>query len=69
MTVIYKKWAMPESKFNDEDRRLIEEAVAAGKVTKVRPGAAQNDEMSRSTRELAAKDRKEFAKKKKDKSK
>lgn len=64
MTVIYKKWAMNESKYNDEDRRLIEEAVAAGKVTKVRPGAAQNDEMTRSTRELAAKDRKEFNKKK-----
>lgn len=68
MTVIYKKWAVAEPKVNDEDRRLIEEALAAGKVTKVKPGAAKNDEMTRSTRELAAKERKEFTKKK-DKSK
>jgi hypothetical protein len=61
---IYKKWAVEEPKFSDEDRRLIDEAIAAGKMTKVRPGAAKNDEMSRSTRELAAKDRREFNKKK-----
>lgn len=64
MVAIYKKWAMPEPKFNDEDRRLIDEAIAAGKVTKVKPGAAKNDEMSRSTRELAAKERKDFSKNK-----
>jgi hypothetical protein len=63
MVVIHKKWAVPEPKFTDEDRRLIDEAIAAGKVKKVRPGAAKNDEMSRSTRELAAKERKEFNKK------
>lgn len=67
MVAMYKKWAMPEPKVNDEDRRLIEEAIAAGKVTKVKPGAAKNDEMSRSTRELAAQERREFNKKKKDK--
>ena len=66
--MMYKKWAMPEPKFNDEDRRMIDEALAAGKLTKVRPGAAKNDEMSRSTKELAAKERKEFNKAKKDKS-
>ena len=64
MAVIYKKWAVAEPKVNDEDRRLIEEALAAGKVTKIKPGAAKNDEMTRSTRELAAKERKEFTKKK-----
>ena len=64
MAVIYKKWAVAEPKVNDEDRRLIAEALAAGKATKVKPGAAKNDEMTRSTRELAAKERKEFAKKK-----
>jgi hypothetical protein len=61
---MYKKWAVPEPKFNDEDRRLIDEALAAGKMTTVKPGAAKNDEMSRSTRELAAKERKEFNRKK-----
>jgi hypothetical protein len=65
MVAMYKKWAMPEPKVNDEDRRLIEEAIAAGKVTKVKSGAAKNDEMSRSTRELAAQERREFNKKKK----
>lgn len=62
--MMYKKWAVPEPKFNDEDRRLIDEALAAGKMTTVKPGAAKNDEMSRSTRELAAKERKEFNRKK-----
>jgi hypothetical protein len=66
--MMYKKWAVPEPKFNDEDRRLIDEALAAGKVKMVRPGAAKNDEMSRSTKELAAKERKEFAKTKRNES-
>lgn len=61
---IYKKWAVEEPKVTDEDRRLIDEAIAAGKLTKVRPGAAKNDEMSRATRELAAKERKDFNKNK-----
>lgn len=64
---MYKSWAMPSNKVPDEDRRLIDEAIAAGKVTKIRPGAAQNDEMSRATREKAAEDRKEFNRKKKGK--
>jgi hypothetical protein len=65
---MWKSWAMPSNKMTDEERRMVEEAVAAGKVTKVRPGAAKNDEMSRSTKELAAKERKEFNKTKKVKS-
>jgi hypothetical protein len=61
---INKKGAGGEPKISDEDRRLIDEAIAAGKITKVRPGAAKNDEMSRATRELAAKERREYSKKK-----
>lgn len=63
---MYKSWAMPSNKQSDEEKRLIEEALAAGKVTKVRPGAAKNDEMSRSTKELASQKRKEFNRKKKE---
>jgi hypothetical protein len=62
---MYKTWAMPSNKVSDEDRRLIDEAITKGQITKIRPGAAQNDEMHRTTRELAAEERKEFNRKKK----
>ena len=65
--VMYKIWALPSNKVSEEDQRLIDEALAKGGVTKIRPGAAQNDEMHRTTRELAAHQRKDFNKKKKDK--
>jgi len=66
VTHMYKNWAMPSNKQTDEEKRLIEEALAAGKVTKVRPGAAKNDEMSASTKELAAEQRKAFNRNKKE---
>lgn len=63
---MYKSWAMPSNKQSDEEKRLIEEALADGKVTKVPPGSVKNDEMSRSTRELAREERKAFNRKKKE---
>jgi hypothetical protein len=64
---MYKNWALPSNKVSEEDQKLIDEALAKGFVTKIRPGAAQNDEMRRTTRELASQQRKDFNKKKKEK--
>jgi hypothetical protein len=62
---MYKTWALPSNKVSDEDRRLIDEAITKKQVTKIRPGAAKNDEMSRAARELASQERKDFNRKKK----
>ena len=67
---MFKSWATPILKVTDEERKMIDDAIAAGNVTRVKPGAAQNDEMTRATKELAAEKRKEFVREqKKDKSK
>ena len=63
---MWKSWAMPSNKQSEEEKRLIQEALDAGKVTTVRPGAAKSDEMSRATKELAAERRKEFNRAKKE---
>ena len=53
---------MRDVKLTEEERNLIDEAVAAGRVTKVQPAAASSNEMSRATRELVAKERRKFRK-------
>jgi hypothetical protein len=63
---MWKNWAMPSNEQSEEERRLIDEAIAAGNFTRVRPGAAKNDEMSGATKEILSKRRKEFNKSKKE---
>lgn len=46
----------------EEEQRLIDEAVAQGKVQKVQPAAASGNEMSPATRELIARERRKFRK-------
>ena len=53
---------MRDVKLSQEDRDLIDAAVLNGKVTKVQPGAASSNEMSRYTRELVARERRKFRK-------
>lgn len=54
---------MRNVKLTEEERNLIDEAVAAGRVQVVQPAAADSNEMSRATRELVSKQRREFRKK------
>jgi hypothetical protein len=60
--IMCKTWAMPSNKQTEQEKRLIQEALDAGKVTVVRPGAAPGSEMSRSTRERVAAARRKFRK-------
>jgi hypothetical protein len=53
---------MREVKLFQEERNLIDQAVAEGRVTKVQPAAASSNEMSRATRELVARERRKFRK-------
>lgn len=54
-----------EDKLSEETRRLIDEAVAAGKVQRIQPAGVDGNEVSRSTRENIARARREFRKKNK----
>ena len=49
-------------KLTEEERNMIDQAVADGLVTKVQPAAASSNEMSRGTRELIARQRRKFRK-------
>lgn len=51
-----------DEKLSEETRRLIDEAVARGEVQTVQPAAASGNEIGRGTRELIAKQRREFRK-------
>lgn len=52
----------PKKHVTEEEQRLINEAVSQGRITKVQPAAASSNEMSRATRELVARRRREFRK-------
>lgn len=58
-----------EDKLSEETRRLIDEAVAAGKVKVIQPAGVDGSEVSRSTRENIARARREFRKNNKAKNK
>ena len=49
-------------KLSEETRRLIDEAVAAGKVEVVQPAGVNGNEVTRATRENIARARREFRK-------
>lgn len=53
---------MRDVKLTQEERDLVDQAVAEGRVTKVQPAAASSNEMSRSTRQLVARERRKFRK-------
>jgi hypothetical protein len=53
---------MRNEKLSEEERKLIDEAIAEGRITKVQPAAASSNEMSRATRELVARERRKFRK-------
>ncbi len=53
---------MRDQKLSEEERNMIDEAIAEGRVTKVQPAAADGNEMSRGTRELIARQRRKFRK-------
>lgn len=53
---------MRDMKLTEEERNMIDQAVADGLVTKVQPAAASSNEMSRGTRELIARQRRKFRK-------
>jgi len=52
----------PKKRVTEEEQRLIDEAVAQGRIKKVQPAAVTGNEMSRATRELVARRRREFRK-------
>jgi len=51
-----------DEKLSEETRRLIDEAVAAGKVEVVQPSGVNGNEVTRATRENIARARREFRK-------
>lgn len=51
-----------QRKVSAETKKLIDDAIAAGMIQKVQPGAASGNEMSPATQELVAKRRREFRK-------
>ena len=53
---------MRNVKLSEEERNLIDQAVAQCRVQKVQPAAAASNEMSRATRELVARQRRKFRK-------
>ena len=46
----------------EEEQKMIDEAVAHGRVKKIQPAAASGNEMSPATRELIARQRRKFRK-------
>ena len=52
----------PKKRVTEKEQKMIDDAIAQGRVTKIQPAAAAGNEMSRATRELIARRRREFRK-------
>lgn len=51
-----------DQKLSAETRALIDQAVNAGKITKIQPASGRGNEACRATNELVARRRREFRK-------
>jgi hypothetical protein len=58
--MMYKNTRKPT--VTEEEQKMIDDAIAQGRVTKIQPAAASGNEMSPATRELIARQRRKFRK-------